>query len=52
MLARRLGYEGDRGRGGGHAVARFRSDLRGHTDTVHRLFGDLLGRLVSAGTGP
>ncbi len=51
QLARRLGYGGDRGTPG-HAVARFRSDLRGHTDAVHRLFGDLLGRLVSSGSGP
>jgi glutamate-ammonia-ligase adenylyltransferase len=46
LLARRLGYAGERG----HAVARFRSDLRGHADTVHRLFGEILGRLVSPGT--
>ncbi|HSD29136.1 MAG TPA: glutamate-ammonia-ligase adenylyltransferase, partial [Vicinamibacteria bacterium] len=50
LLARRTGYGGDRGHGGAHAVARFRSDFRGHTDAVHRLFGEILGRLVSAGT--
>jgi glutamate-ammonia-ligase adenylyltransferase len=48
QLARRLGCGG----GHAHAVARFRSDLRSHTDTVHRLFGDLLVRLVSSGSGP
>jgi glutamate-ammonia-ligase adenylyltransferase len=52
QLARRLGYGGDHAQAAGHAVARFRSDLRSHTDTVHRLFGDLLGRLVSSETGP
>jgi glutamate-ammonia-ligase adenylyltransferase len=51
-LARRLGYGGERERGAGHTAARFRSDLRGHADTVRRLFGDILGRLVSAGTAP
>jgi glutamate-ammonia-ligase adenylyltransferase len=52
LLARRLGYGGDRGHGAAAAVARFRSDFRRHTDTVHRLFGEILGRLVSSGTGP
>jgi glutamate-ammonia-ligase adenylyltransferase len=50
QLARRLGYGGDPGHA--RAVARFLSDLRGHTETVHRLFGDLLGRLVTSGSGP
>jgi glutamate-ammonia-ligase adenylyltransferase len=50
LLARRLGYGGDSGNA--RAVAGFRSDIRGHTETVHRLFGDFLGRLVSSGSGP
>jgi glutamate-ammonia-ligase adenylyltransferase len=50
LPARRLGYGGERGHAPGRAVARFRSDFRGHTDTVHRFFGEILGRLVSSGS--
>jgi glutamate-ammonia-ligase adenylyltransferase len=46
LLARRLGYAGDRAR----AVARFRGDLRGHRDAVRRLFGETLERMVRSGT--
>jgi hypothetical protein len=41
LLARRLGYADA---GAATAEGRFRSDLRGHTDTVHRLFEELLVR--------
>jgi glutamate-ammonia-ligase adenylyltransferase len=49
LLARRLGYGSERGRGGAHALARFRADFRSHADTVHRLFGEILGRLAGSG---
>ena len=47
LLARRLGYADDRDR---PATARFRSDLAGHTRTVHRLFEELLERPLNAGS--
>jgi glutamate-ammonia-ligase adenylyltransferase len=48
LLARRLGYADGRGVA---AAARFGSDLAHHTDTVHRLFQDLL-RPLNAGSAP
>jgi glutamate-ammonia-ligase adenylyltransferase len=50
LLARRLGYGGARQHGPGYPVGRFRNDFRGHADTVHRLFVEILGRLVGSGT--
>jgi glutamate-ammonia-ligase adenylyltransferase len=41
LLARRLGYADA---GAATASERFLGDLRGHTDTVHRLFEELLVR--------
>jgi glutamate-ammonia-ligase adenylyltransferase len=46
LLARRLGYAD------AAAAARFRGDLAGHTDTVHRLFEELLLRRLSGGSAP
>jgi glutamate-ammonia-ligase adenylyltransferase len=45
LLARRLGYAD---RPGAPAARRFQSDLRGHTEVVHRLFQELLVRPLSA----
>ena len=47
LLARRLGY---RDGVDGQAAGRFRSDLVGHTGSVHQLFEDLLARPLTAGS--
>ncbi|HKZ32531.1 MAG TPA: hypothetical protein VJ648_09270 [Vicinamibacteria bacterium] len=49
LLARRLGYRDGRD---APAAIRFRSDLSGHRDTVHRLFQELLLRPLNAGSAP
>jgi glutamate-ammonia-ligase adenylyltransferase len=51
LLARRLGYRGDREHGAAQAVARFRSDFRSHADTVHRLFRETLEQLAGSRGG-
>jgi glutamine synthetase adenylyltransferase len=50
LPVRRLGYGGERGYVLGWAAVCFRGDFRGYTDTVHRFFGEILGRLVSSGS--
>ncbi len=50
-LAARLGYRGGRS-GGADAVSHLRGDLAEHRAAVHRLYGELLGRLVKAGSAP
>jgi len=49
LLARRLGYPDSPD---APAVVRFRSDLSGHAETVHRLFQELLLRPLSVGSAP
>ncbi len=46
LLARRLGYGREPRLGQEPVGDLLRSDLRGHTDAVHALFGEILGRLV------
>jgi glutamate-ammonia-ligase adenylyltransferase len=49
LLARRLGYPDGRD---APAAVRFRSDLSGHAETVHRLFQELLLRPLNVGSAP
>ena len=50
LLAARLGDR--RGGDGALAVARLRADLDAHRGEVHRLYDDVLGRLVKSGSAP